>query len=275
MAGSWHCFNHITQFIWDCELTHSSDWFMGQMGKTGQNLHGSNASIPAKKGLFDEAGWEVDVTMILPHQNVYPEVNHCILDGGLDDWEFFAYIGIFTIPTDFHVHIFQRVAQPPTSISSCYYMFPSPFTYQKRGFIGHWKFSAFGIGFPGSLPNRCSVMDEVRCKGSHDHYEWKSGRVASAKRNDLCLSIWRFPKRGGIPKSPWVSILSPGLQWSNSWLGWFWGIFILGNFNIEYLPRNHVSILNLFVFCLKVFKSGMRFVLENCVKISLILRRSA
>ena len=56
-----------------------------------------------------------------------------------------------------------------------------------------------------------------------------------------------FLKEGGIPKSPWVSILSPGLQWSNSWLGWFWGIFILGNFNIEYLPRNHVSILDLFV----------------------------
>ena len=56
MAGSWHCFNHIPQFIWDCELIHSSDWFMGQMGKTGQNLHGSNASIPAEKGLFDEAG---------------------------------------------------------------------------------------------------------------------------------------------------------------------------------------------------------------------------
>ena len=170
MAGSWHCFNHITQFIWDCELTHSSDWFMGQMGKTGQNLHGSNASIPAKKGLFDEAGWEVDVTMILPHQNVYPEVNHCILDGGLDDCLF--------------LHIFQRVAQPPTSLSSCYYMFPSPFTYQKRGFIGHWKFSAFGIGFPGSLPNRCSVMDEVRCKGSHDHYEWKSGK---------CKEKWSLP----------------------------------------------------------------------------------
>ena len=142
MAGSWHCFNHITQFIWDCELIHSSDWFMGQMGKTGQNLHGSNASIPAKKGLFDEGGrwtspWFYPIRMYIQRSIivywmvVWMMVYFCIY------WDFsqsqLTFMFIF----------FRGVAQPPTSISSCYYMFPSPFTYQKRGFIGHWKFSAF------------------------------------------------------------------------------------------------------------------------------------
>ena len=114
-------------------------------------------------------------------------------------WLFiFAYSGIFTIPTDFHVHIFQRVAQPPTSISSCYYICFHPLLPTRNwwGFIGHWKFSAFSWHWVSRIVGARWWMRSA----AKAVMTTMSGRVASAKRNDPCLSIWRFPKRGGDPQ---------------------------------------------------------------------------
>ena len=117
--------------------------------------------------------------MILPHQNVYPEVNHCILVGGLDDCLFLHIVGFSQSQLTFMFIFFRGWLnhQPVYHHVTIYVSIPFylPETGEVSSATGSFRHSV-GIGFPGSLPNRCSVMDEVRCKGSHDHYEWKSGK---------------------------------------------------------------------------------------------------
>ena len=169
MAGSWHCFNHITQFIWDCELTHSSDWFMGQMGKRAE-LAWFKCVNPAKKACLMRLGGRWTSPWFYP---IRMYIQRSIIVYWMVVW-MIVYFCIFFRGWLNHQPVYHHV-------TICFHPL-LPTRNEVSSATGSFRHSA--LGSPGSLPNRCSVMDEVRCKGSHDHYEWKSGK---------CKEKWSLP----------------------------------------------------------------------------------
>ena len=101
-------------------------------------------------------------------------------------WFIFAYIGIFHNPNWLSCSYFSEgwLNHQPVyhHVTICFHPL-LPTRNEVSSATGSFRHSV-GIGFPGSFPNRCSVMDEVRCKCSHDHCEWKSGK---------CKEKWCLP----------------------------------------------------------------------------------